>query len=110
MGLSCSCDYDDDYEWYYLAPSDFTTLKTSRRVRCKSCNALIDIGATCTEFKIYDSSENGDKERKLPMHHCESCADIYFNLFELGYMCIAPDEDMRELLSEYINDHKSKEM
>jgi hypothetical protein len=35
------------------------------------------------------------------MFHCEVCADLFFSLRELGFECVAPDENMRELVLEY---------
>lgn len=110
MPLSCYCDYYDDYEWFYYSPVDYTKLDTTKRKRCSSCGSLIDINATVAKFncfrppkdeieeKIY--GEDGEIEM-APKYLCEECADIYFSLFELGFECVSPEENMRELLEEY---------
>ena len=110
MSLSCKCDYDGDFGSYYSHPNNYTTLQTTMRKRCKSCNELIDKGAICTKFDIHRSpkyeveekiyGEDGEIEL-APMYHCESCADMYFNLQELGFECISLYEDMRKLVKEY---------
>ena len=108
MTLSCECDLSGDHDWYYSSPDDYTTLQTKLRRRCKSCNTPIDIGAVCTKFEItrptncaMEEAIYGDERTMAPMFHCEACADIYFNLVELGFKCIMPNEDMRKLLKEY---------
>jgi hypothetical protein len=42
------------------------------------------------------------------MFLCEECADLYFNLSELGYECISPEDNMRELVTEYAETHMRK--
>ena len=112
MPLSCSCDFDpyDDGAWFYDSPDDYQALDRSRAVRCSSCHALIKPGDTSIQFtrwrgvvsdieaRIYGD----DGEVPLgPMFHCEVCADLFFSLVELGFECIAPDENMKELVKEY---------
>jgi hypothetical protein len=54
--------------------------------------------ASDIEARIYGD----DGEVPLgPMFHCEVCADLFFSLIELGFECVAPDENMRELVQEY---------
>ena len=101
MSLSCECDSDMDCAWYYYSPIDYGKLETKKRKRCSSCKELINIGAVCTEFHRYSIDEEGDEYGLASMHHCEKCADIYFNLDALGFSCIEPDESMPQLLSEY---------
>ncbi len=119
MSLSCSCESDGDFSWYYSVPKDFTTLQTKRRKRCSSCNTLISVGETCTQFyrhrppkwEIEEKIWGEDGEIPLAsMHHCESCADMFFNLQELGFTCIAPDEDVRKLVKEYQAVYLKKEI
>jgi hypothetical protein len=111
MPLSCSC-YDpcDDYDWFYDTPEDYQLLERRRAVRCSSCKALIKPGDTSIQFtrwrgvasdieaKIY--GDDGDVPLG-PMYHCEVCADLFFSLRELGFECVAPDENVRELVKEY---------
>jgi predicted RNA-binding Zn-ribbon protein involved in translation (DUF1610 family) len=112
MTLSCSCDTDggDEFSWYYTVPKDYSKLTTKRRKRCSSCNTLIDVGATSLRFyrhrppkwEIEEKIWGEDGEIEIAsMYHCEACADMYFNLRELGFECIAPDEDVRKLVREY---------
>lgn len=112
MGLSCSCDYDGDYDWYYTSPNDYSVMPyRSRRVRCASCKKFIEQGAVCTEFwchrpgrsdyEMMRFGEDYDAIELASKWHCEECADIYFSLYELGFHCIAPDEDMFELAREH---------
>ncbi|NCA72011.1 MAG: hypothetical protein EOM91_18420 [Sphingobacteriia bacterium] len=110
MTLSCTCHDDDgDYEWLLHSPSDYSTLNTNRRKRCKSCGTLIDVGAIVARFERNRYSRTDIEERiygegpDVPMaewYHCEDCADQYFNLTELGF-CVQPDDNMRELVREY---------
>jgi hypothetical protein len=112
MPLSCSCDFDpyEDGAWYYATPDDYQPLARRRAVRCASCKARIKPGDTTIQFTRW-RGVTSDIEAKIygddgevslgPMFHCEVCADLYFSLSELGFECIAPDENMRELVQEY---------
>ena len=111
MTLSCSCpdSDDDDVAWVWYSPDDYTTLETKRRKRCKSCGTLIDVGSIVLKFNRARHPRNDVEERihgeggEIPMpawYHCETCADLWFSLTELGF-CVAPDEDQRELVREY---------
>ena len=108
MSLSCSCGFDNDYAWYFFRPNDYSTFDSKRRKRCSSCNKLIDIGATIADFECYRSPRYEVEEKiygdEVPIANktlCEECADIYFSLQELGFDCVTPDENMRELAKEY---------
>jgi len=114
MSLSCSCDFDGDCSWYYTPPKDFSELKTSRRKRCTSCNTLIDIGATVASFGIerpvrsFVEEEIYGDDGMICMANkylCEKCAGIYFSLDDLGFSCVAPDENMTELVEQYQHDY-----
>lgn len=110
MSLSCSCPDLEYCEWFFIQADDFTTLQTSKRKRCKSCNELIDIGAMCLKFNRYrhpkDDIERyiyGYDDAEIPIasyYHCESCGDQYFNLTELGF-CIDITDNIFDLLKEY---------
>jgi hypothetical protein len=109
MPLSCSCDSDGDYEWYYYPPEDYREAPLGgNRKRCKSCKAKIAHGSVCVEFECSRSPNNdieeriyGDAVQIASLWHCERCADLYFSLRELGFTCIGPEEDLRELVKEY---------
>jgi hypothetical protein len=111
MSLSCECDTD----WYpepgdivWNSPGDYTELKTKRRCRCISCKELIDIGAITIEFPRFKVPDGEIEERiygedgeipRASFYMCETCADIYFSISELGY-CL-DDWDMRQALKDY---------
>ncbi len=116
MPLSCSCSHDDDAPWYYLDPKDYRTYPVAaRRKKCSSCRNQIKGGAVCTEFKRYRYPVT-DVENKIfgedgeiwraSMWLCEECSDLYFSFVELGYECVAPWENMRELAEEYAEAHE----
>jgi hypothetical protein len=111
MPLTCYCIHDNDYEWYYEPPQDYTTMpKRSRRVRCSSCKTLINPEDIVTEFPR-ERPTRGDIEEKIygdlmpisSMWMCEDCSDMYFNFRALGFQCLSPDENMQDLLVEYRN-------
>lgn len=107
MSLSCSCnewDGEGEGHWY---PEDYSVLDTKRRQRCPSCNALINVGALCAKFHRFRGPKTEVEERiygeEIPLaakYICETCADLYFSLKELGY-CPGWWEEMRELAQEY---------
>ena len=118
MPLSCNCDtdwYPDPGDWYFECPSDYTTLrehapKKKVRVRCLSCNCLIgfdDVVIAFPRTKIPGNDVEvaiyGD-DGEIPIatkYHCETCADLYFSLEELGFCC-QPGVDQRDLVKEYV--------
>jgi len=123
MPLSCSCDCDGweaEYGmWmYWGGGGDFEKLATSKRKRCKSCNELIDLNSFCVNFPRYRYPRNDIEARirgysedeceweepsiKISDHYlCEKCGEIYLNLQSVGFECIAPTENMRQLLKDY---------
>ncbi|NCA90583.1 MAG: hypothetical protein EOM92_17295 [Gammaproteobacteria bacterium] len=50
------------------------------------------------EFKIYGEETHIYLASWV---HCETCADLWYSLRELGYECVAPGENVRELVQEY---------
>lgn len=111
MSLSCSCDGEFDHDGYFYldVPSDYSILENrKRRPRCQSCKELINIGDLCTEFSRARFPKNVIEEiihdefvYLSSKYLCECCSDIYFSLYELGFTCISPDENMRHLAWEY---------
>jgi len=109
MHLTCECDYSGDSDWYFEVPNDYSTLVTSRRKRCCSCNALIDIGATVLQFSRY-RDPNNDIEWEIHCEHvplatwhmCEECSDIFYSLDALGF-CSDLNESQHDRLKEYID-------
>ena len=110
MPLTCGCDYDDDYDWVYYSPSDYSVLKHGRRKRCSSCKTLVDVGSVIAVFECFrkpkwEVEENiYGEDGEVPLADkilCEECADIYFSLRELGFECVSPEENMRCLAKEH---------
>lgn len=111
MPLTCYCDHDGDYAWYYDAPTDYSTLSTTRCKRCSSCKSLIEIGSIVLIFPrwrypvddIEERIHGGDDAEitLAPRYLCEECADLWWSFDELGFECISPDESMRELAKQY---------
>jgi hypothetical protein len=118
MPLSCECDYDENCDWYFDRPEDYSTLDSKRRRRCCSCKELIDVGATVLSFERWRTPQCESIEEKIygegenvplaPWIMCERCGDIYFSLGELGF-CVNLDESMLALLSEYQVNYGPKE-
>lgn len=116
MPLTCGCN--DDLEPGYLVcsdVSDFEPLRASKRKRCRSCKELINIGDFAVRFSIWKVPESEieiniygeDREvPQAPRYLCEKCGEIYYNLESVGFECIWPDENMRELLKEYQSVYK----
>lgn len=105
MPLSCYCD--GDYDFWYYAPDDFSTLTTKRGRRCYSCRTWVLPGATVAKFDCWRSPENNIEERiygdEVPMPDrfmCEECAGLFFSLTDLGY-CYELGESVRDLVREY---------
>jgi len=112
VSLSCSCpDYDgDDVSYWYERPEDYSILRTKRSRRCKSCGAKIAVGDLTAQFTRWRETSSdieirilgeGEEIHLASWYFCEACADQYFNLTELGF-CIDPEENMHELLAEYV--------
>jgi hypothetical protein len=124
MSLSCSCDYDQDFEpgdfiYHFPDPFDFIPFTAYRRKRCCSCGELINIGDPCIKYSRYrypndriesliktgaelEDSLCDEPTIKIADHyHCERCGEIFLNLTDIGYECLNPAEDMRESLKEY---------
>lgn len=122
--LSCDCDtdwYPEPGDWFYDGPSDYTTIRNcaplrTRRMRCCSCKELIDLSAIVIAFPRYKIPGSdveikiyGD-EGEIPIatrYQCETCADLYFSLTELGF-CGLPGHDQRDLVKEYAAMTKQK--
>ena len=106
-----SCNYDDDNaEWFYYPPNDFSKLETLRGKRCTSCGVLvkprdlvIKLPRTRSPRSEIEERIYGDGPEAVPMatwYLCEACGEIFLNLYELGY-CLDPTELMADYLSEY---------
>jgi len=110
MPLSCSC-YNDNPDFYVYPPADYSEMPVfKRRKRCASCETLIDAGAIVAKFTRDRCPRSGVEEAiygdgpNIPLadqYQCETCADLYFSLVDLGFECVMPDENMRALVREY---------
>lgn len=111
MPLECYCDFDfDPGQLFHEIPSDYSTFNGGRSEICSSCKDLINVGETVAEFRRgrYPDTEEevriygeGSPIELASLFHCERCADLYFSLVDLGFDCVTPDEDMRDLVKEY---------
>ena len=110
MPLSCSCS--DDYKWFFDPPQNYSVFPMEgNRKRC-SCGKLIDHGQIALKFVCWRSPKDDIEERihgeEVPMADnwlCEECADLYFSFNELGYECVHPKENMKELAKDYADEH-----
>ncbi len=109
MSLSCSCDFDkDDHESWYYFPTNFTTLTTTKRKRCKSCDDLIDKGSVVVEFENWrhptDEIEErckGEEIQIASFFMCEKCGEIFLNLSALGFCMDLDYSTMQRCLADY---------
>jgi len=107
--LSCSCSYDDDYDYWYSPDEFFNELQTKRSRKCCSCKAKIAVGDQCLKFNIYrrplyDIEERiyGDEVPLADKYMCEACGEVFLNLHDLKY-CVDIYSSMQEALKEYHN-------
>jgi predicted RNA-binding Zn-ribbon protein involved in translation (DUF1610 family) len=112
MTLSCSCsdDSDEDVAYWFTHPENYKELTTKRARRCKSCGEKITVGSIVVEFPRWRDPNSATEVKILgddaevslaSWYFCEACADLYFNLTELGF-CVYPEDNMPELLAEYV--------
>ncbi|MEJ2043670.1 MAG: hypothetical protein P8X74_03765 [Reinekea sp.] len=123
MPLSCSCDYDYEFEegdWYYdICDPDFEPLNFKRSKRCCSCGELIKPGGlSLAHIRVRYPYDELESRKKLSLdlddameheasiriadhHQCEKCGEIWLNLQEVGFECLSPAENMQEMLKEY---------
>ena len=107
MSLSCDCGFDD-YEWMYTPESDYSTLQTSRRKRCESCNQLINIGSIVLTLNCHRSTRSdieediyGDEVPMANRYLCEECADLYFSLTALDFCITFDGTPLKQQVKEY---------
>ena len=101
--MSVACDCDSDGDWYYYGPADYSVLNTKRCRKCFSCGERISIGDVCAEFPRYRHGNEwndsdlikmrvyGDEIPLTVWYACETCADLYFSITELGYCVMIGD-------------------
>ena len=118
MSLSCDCNFDADirdHSWLWYAPRDYVTLSTKRSRRCCSCGTRIKPGDIVAAFErlraptaIEERIYGEDAEIEIATwFHCETCADLYFSLADLGF-CMSIEDDMREVVREYARTYGPK--
>jgi hypothetical protein len=109
MSLSCTCGEWDGDGWYYVPSTDYTTLQTTKRHRCCSCETLIELDAIVTSFQRFRGVQDPIEERIYgedgevrisTWYMCETCSDLYFSLDALGF-CINLGDSMHGLVEEY---------
>lgn len=100
MSLSCDCDTYGCYDYYFYSPKDFSVLQGKERKRCCSCGKLIEIGADCGKFVIFEFDECGEQIDKADKFMCEECVGLFFSLEDLGF-CMELGDDMHDLVKEY---------
>lgn len=118
MPLTCYCDWEPEAgDWCFYGVNDYAPLATKCSRRCRSCGEKIAVGDLCckaarfrvplhdVEVKIY--GEDGEIPI-APIFMCERCSDLFWSLFELGFECISPAEDMRQLVRDYAMDYGPK--
>ena len=111
MGLSCSCDNDDDADWYYVGGEEFSILSTKRSRKCCSCGTKLMPGSEVVKFErfrypVYDSIEEKilgpDAEVYMAdWFMCEECGGLAMALTELGFCLNLGLDDMHDLAKEY---------
>lgn len=109
--LTCGCEdfCPEPGDTYIHSISDYKPAQfTGYRKRCKNCRTQIDKLALCVEVhrvKVPDTDVECaiyGEEGEIPRASwwlCESCADIFFSLEELGY-CV-PIGEIKATLKEY---------
>jgi hypothetical protein len=118
MPLTCFCEHNDDAEWYWLEPDDYSVMRAwTRRKRCCSCSRLINAGELVAEVQrirpprddIEEAIYGPEAIYLAPWYLCETCADLFYSLRALGF-CAEPGENQRDLVQEYAamaNDHRA---
>ncbi len=115
MPLTCYCDWESGPgDWMFYGVDDYAPLATKRGRSCSSCQGRIAVGDLCcraprmkiplheVELRIY--GEEGEIPI-APLFMCERCSDLFWSLSDLGFECISPSEDMRQLVREYAEEY-----
>lgn len=110
MSLSCNCDYDGDYDWWYNPPEVTAPLTTKRARRCVSCKCKLPPGAEVGRFERWRTPNNDVEERihgydgeihMADWYMCEDCTGLYWALADLGFCMTLNKTPMRALVKEY---------
>lgn len=123
VSLSCSCYFDDeDYDTYWWPPKEYSTFKKwrAKRCACDGCNTRISYGDTVGQIACsrpgtpweedHGICSEGDPEAVYLAsdYMCEECTDLYFSFQDLGFECVSPYENMRELAKQYHETYQVK--
>ena len=110
MSLSCTCDFDGDFDWYYYSADDFSILDTKRSRKCCSCKTKIPVGSEVLRFRRYRSPSDrcnyieeyiyGDEVPLTPWYMCEECGGLYFAVQDLN-MCCDIGRSIKHQIAEY---------
>ncbi len=108
MTLSCSCDYEVDYDGFFWETPHDTIMSFGRRKRCCSCKGLIAVYSTGLIFPRHRSARDDIEDRiygedpveMAPWFMCEPCGDLFWSLDQFGY-CITLGDNMHVLVAEY---------
>lgn len=117
MSLSCFCGEWDGEGVAWFGPKDYKPLPGLRSRRCASCKDLIAPTELCGAFSRMRAPKD-DIEMRIhgedaeiflaDWFFCETCTDLYFSLEELGYCISLGDDNMKELIKEYAEQHKER--
>lgn len=112
MSISCTCDTDGDYDWYWTAAADFAPLATKRSRKCGSCEAKIKPGDDALLLECDRSPKNEIEERIygdiVPMPNkylCEECGGLYMAVSDLD-MCWNIGSNIKEDVREWAEAQK----
>lgn len=108
MSLSCECDIDGDYAWYYFGPpQELIRLSTKRTRKCCSCGGKLSLGDEVGAFERYRDPANDIEERiygdQVPLatwYACEKCWGLFWAVTDLG-MCFSIGEDIAQQIKDY---------
>jgi hypothetical protein len=116
VSLSCSCEWgDEESDWYWWPPKEYSEYKRKRGVKCccDGCDTLIRRSAVTGIVRRTRSGTMWEDDHGVGFvddpesvnlanaYMCEECTDMYFSLDDLGFECVTPYENMRDLCKEY---------
>lgn len=108
MSISCTCDSDGGYDWYYIADlTDFKPLNTKRGRKCCACKKPIKIGDDCVSLSRYRSPNSDIEDRiygdEVPMptwYLCEECGGLAMALSDVD-LCYSVEEPLKRQIQEW---------
>ena len=80
----CSCDMDNDFEWYWAKNGEPKPFILARRKRCINCSELISHGDECQEVCRQSCDEDGNEKDLSSVYLCEKCNDLTLAIEELN--------------------------